>query len=159
MNKQYRMAADHSHECDRKQDREDRRRWPLRYLRLNLAIRMWALWIPLLARETELSRLLVRAAPSLRRPYLGFSAGTIWRCCHKAVKRPVLMRSRPCLREGLLLNRFLVMAGHNPTLHFGVDRTSIHEPRIRAHCWLTLGDRVFNPPSPEMVEILQHQNV
>ena len=153
------MAADHLRERDREQDRQDRRRWPLRYLRLNLAIRIWALWIPMLARETELSRLLARTAPPSHRPYVGFSAATIWRCCRKAVKRPVLMRSRPCLREGLLLNRYLVMAGHTPTLHFGVDRASIREPRIRAHCWLTLGNRVFNPPSPEIVEILQHRNV
>ena len=63
------------------------------------------------------------------------------------------MAERPCLREGLLLNRFLVMAGYEPTLLLGVDRTSLNGPRVKAHCWIKLGARVFNPPTPNMVEI------
>ncbi len=143
---------------DRKQEEQDRRRRPFLYLRLNIAIRIWALWIPLLARDANLTRLLARSTPPSRRPYAGFSAGTIWRCCHRAVKRPILMRDRPCLREGLLLNRFLILTGRNPVIHFGVDRASVGGPRIKAHCWVAQGDRVFNPPSPSMIEILEHRN-
>lgn len=112
----------------------------------------------MLAQDANLSRLLRRTLPLWSRPYDGFSAGTIWRCCHKAVKRPILMSDRTCLREGLLLHRFLKLAGYNPTLHFGVDRNSVGEARVRAHCWVVLGDRVFNPPEASMVEILQHRN-
>jgi hypothetical protein len=63
------------------------------------------------------------------------------------------MKDRPCLREGLLVYRFLVMSGYEPTLHFGVDKASLNSERVRAHCWVKLGTRIFNPPEPSMVEI------
>jgi hypothetical protein len=68
------------------------------------------------------------------------------------------MADRPCLREGLLLNRFLVMGGFRPSLHFGVDRTSLNSPRAEAHCWVTLGEMVFNPPAANIVEIWTHRD-
>ncbi len=136
------------------------RRHPVKYARLCLAVRSWALLIAALApRNAELARILARTAPGPGRPYTGLSAETIWRCCRKAVRPPLLMADRPCLREGLLLNRFLVMAGYAPALHFGVDRTSLSEPKVRAHCWITLGARVFNPPEPTMIEIHEHRDV
>lgn len=143
-------------DADRARHREDRRRHPVRLLRLQVAIRGWSLVIPLIAQNNNLSRLLALTGPSSRRPYLGLGAETIWRCCHRAVKRPILMRDRPCLREGLLLNRFLVMAGFEPSLHFGVDKPSLQDPIVRAHCWIRLGERVFNPPASSMVEIHHH---
>lgn len=150
-------------DASRRRDKElavgDMRRFPLSYLRLVLTVRAWALCIPIVARDSNLSAVLARTAPPAKRPFQGFSPSTIWRCCHKAVKRPWLMRDRPCLREGLLLNRFLVMAGHDPTLHFGVDKTSLNTPAIRAHCWIRLGDRVFNPPDESMVEIHTHRSL
>ena len=152
------MAADDTARVDREQDRRDRQSRPFTHLRLNVAIRMWSLCISMLAQDPNLSRLLKRTAPTSSRPYAGFSAGTIWRSCHRAVKRPLLMRDRPCLREGLLLYRFLTLAGHDPTLYFGIDRNSVDKTRVRAHCWVVVGDRVFNPPETSMIEILKHQN-
>jgi hypothetical protein len=29
---------------------------------------------------------------------------------------------------------------------------------MKAHCWIKLGDRVFNPPDANMVEIHVHQS-
>jgi hypothetical protein len=136
----------------------DRRTQPFKYLRLLLAVRAWALWIPVLAQGKDFKPLLVRARPGHGTPYAGLSVDTIARCCRKVVRRPVLMADRQCLREGLLLNRFLVMAGYAPTLHFGVDRTSLNDPRMKAHCWIKLGERVFNPPDPNMVEIFIQQS-
>lgn len=149
-------------EADRARHRDDRRRYPFRLLRLQVAIRGWSLIIPLIAQQKNLARLLTWTGPGWRRPYVGLGAETIWRCCHRAVRRPILMRDRPCLREGLLLNRYLVMAGFAPSLHFGVDKLSLADPQVRAHCWIKLGERVFNPPTPTMIEIHQHtscQNV
>jgi hypothetical protein len=136
----------------------DRKRHPIKWLRLVLAVRAWALWIPVLARGKELQPLLTRAGPAGGTPYRGLSVDTIARCCRSAVRRPLLMADRPCLREGLLLNRFLVMAGYAPTLHLGVDRTSLNSPRMKAHCWIELGDRTFNPPDANMVEIHVHHS-
>jgi hypothetical protein len=138
--------------------RADRRNFPVTYLRLKLAARAWALWLPVLAQGKDLQPLLARAAPGRGTPYAGLSPETIAHCCRKVVRRPMLMADRPCLREGLLLNRFLAMAGFAPSLHFGVDRASLNTPRARAHCWVKLGERVFNPPDPDMVEIYTHHS-
>jgi hypothetical protein len=146
-------APDLSKILAKQQRRADRSSYPFKYLRLVLAVRAWALWIPVLAQGKDLKPLLARAGPARGTPYLGLSVDTIALCCRKAVRRPFLMADRSCLREGLLLNRFLVMAGHAPTLLLGVDRTSLNGPRVRAHCWIKLGARVFNPPTPDMVEI------
>jgi hypothetical protein len=131
---------------------------PLRYLRLKLAMRAWALWVPVLALGKDLKPLLARTSPGQGTPYAGLSAETVARCCHKAARHPILMADRPCLREGLLLNRFLLMAGFSPTLHFGIDRTSLNSPRARAHCWIELDGRVFNPPAANIVEIWTHRD-
>ena len=147
-----------SRESDLARHRFDRKHHALLLLRLQIAVRIWSLAIPLIARQTNLTRILTWAAPGLGRPYRGLGAETIWRCCHRTVKRPILMRDRPCLREGLLLNRFLVMAGYEPSLHFGIEKGSVHGPAIEAHCWVKLGDRVFNPPTDSMIEIHSHAN-
>lgn len=138
---------------DRERHRADHRQHPLLLLRLRLAIRVWSILIPIFARSDDLSKILQLAAPGKHTRYDGLGSETIWRCCHRAVKRPLLMNDRPCLREGLLVYRFLVMAGFSPTLHFGVDRHSVAENAVRAHLWVRLGERVFNPPEPTMVEI------
>jgi hypothetical protein len=138
--------------------RRDRAEHPLKYLRLELAVRAWSLWVPVLALGKDLAPLLARAAPAAGTPYSGLSADSIARCCRRAVRRPILMRDRSCLREGLLLNRFLIMGGFAPTLHFGVDRDSLHSPRAKAHCWVELGEQVFNPPEPNMVELHVHHS-
>lgn len=127
----------------------------LRRLALRLHVALWARWLPVLAREPELHRLLKRAAPPPGTPYAGIPADIIIRRVRKACRRPVLMRDRPCLREGLLAYRFLRLAGFRPRLHFGVDRDSAAAPRLAAHCWVSLDGRVvLNPPLPSHVEVL-----
>jgi hypothetical protein len=65
------------------------------------------------------------------------------------------MRNRRCLRQGLLAYRYLRLAGFRPALHFGVDRRSLADPDIKAHCWLVLdGEAILNPPDPSMVTVL-----
>lgn len=127
----------------------------LRRLALRLHVALWARWLPVLAREPELQRLLARTAPPPGTPYAGIPADVVIRRVRKACRRPVLMRDRPCLREGLLAYRFLRLAGFRPRLHFGVDRNSAAAPRLAAHCWVSLDGRVvLNPPLPSHVEVL-----
>jgi hypothetical protein len=65
------------------------------------------------------------------------------------------MRDRQCLREGLLIYRFLTMAGFGPTLHFAVKPEADHTLPMTAHCWVKLGaDNEFNPPESGMREVL-----
>ena len=147
------FALDDIRRRDRAQYKADRATHPALVFRLMLDARVWSLLIPIIARRPDLSKLLSRTGPGRRQVYRGLAAETIWRCCHRILKRPVLMKDRPCLREGLLVYRFLVMSGYEPTLHFGVDKASLDSDRVRAHCWIKLGTRIFNPPEPLMVEI------
>mgnify|MGYP003678515736 CR=1 FL=1 len=64
------------------------------------------------------------------------------------------MRSRRCLRQGVLGFRYLRLAGHDPKLHFAVAPASINTPQPRAHCWISLdGETVLNPPSEPMIDL------
>lgn len=128
----------------------------LKLARLRLAVRLWALWIPILARGADFAPLLAKTAPGRGHPYSGLSIDAIAKRVRRATRRPWLMPGRPCLREGLLLNRFLVMAGYAPVLHFGVDRTSLGGGAVKAHCWVSVGERIFNPPDGTMVEVHTH---
>jgi len=128
-------------------------------LRMKAAVRLWALWVPVLAREKHLKRLISRTLPrSSAKPYKGLTAHAIVKSCRKATRRPYFMADRPCLREGLMANRFLMLAGFNPSLHFGMDRTSLSAPTIAAHCWVVADDEVMNAPTPVMIEILRVAN-
>ena len=139
--------------------RRDRLLHPLLYSRLWCAVHLWALLIPMLARSRNLDCILRGAAPTKRQPFLGLAADTILRCCHTAVRRPLLMADRACLREGLLVYRFATMAGYTPRLVFGIDATSLSANRVDAHCWVELPpDHIVNPPQPGMLAIMIHSS-
>ena len=54
----------------------------------------------------------------------------------------------------------MVAAGYEPELHFGIDRTSVPGPRVRAHCWVVHdGQSVVNPPQATMVPIFIHNAI
>jgi len=126
-----------------------------RYLRFRLALWLWARWFPVLAYRRNLSSLLDSVAPGPRRPFRGLPAAIIVRRVKKAVRQPLFMSDRPCLREGLLAMRFLELAGYTPELHFGIDKNSVGADRLRAHCWVTLESEVIlNPPEPNLETIL-----
>ena len=125
-------------------------------LRFRLALWLWARILPLAAYRRDLTPLLELARPRAARPYGGLDAAFIVGRVKSICRRPRLMRDRRCLREGLLGYRFLCLAGHAPTLRFGVERDSVTEKRVRAHCWIDLGgEAILNPPSPGMIEIFQ----
>jgi len=123
-------------------------------LAFRASLRLWSLLLPALARGAPLPELLSRAAPAGRTPYRGLPVPFLLRRVKRACRRPWLMHDRPCLREGVLAWRFLRLAGHDPVLHFGIDRASVARERMAAHCWLSLnGETLLNPPAEGYVEI------
>jgi Transglutaminase-like superfamily len=125
------------------------------HLKFRLALWLWALWLPLLAYRRDLKSLIVSAAPPPELRYQGLTPEYIAKRVQRAVRKPWLMRDRPCLRAGLLAYRFLALAGHRPELHFGIDQASIAARRLGAHCWVVLNGRILlNQPTGDMVEVL-----
>jgi hypothetical protein len=91
--------------------------------------------------------------------YQGISADYIIESVCRSVRRPLVMRHRRCLREGLLAYWFLQAAGHTPALHFGIDRRTVSSLGLMAHCWVTCdGKIVLNSPGADIVPILSWPN-
>ncbi len=128
------------------------------YLPFKLNLWLAARLLPVAAKRAELSRLLAAATPpSGRHPYAGQSTDAIVAAVKTTCAHPWRMRGRRCLREGLLTFRFLRAADIPATLHFGVDRRSMNAAKIRAHCWVSVGDEiVINPPEPDMICIYSY---
>jgi hypothetical protein len=127
----------------------------VKYWRFRMALWLWARLIPVLAWRSDLVTLLRRVAPSGATPYHGLPAHLIAYRAKRAVRRPRVMVDRPCLREGLLADRFLRLAGYQPELHFGISRESLVQDKLAAHCWVVLnGNILLNEPVTEMVEVL-----
>jgi hypothetical protein len=125
------------------------------YLRFRAALWLWARLVPVLAWRSDLVTLLQRVSPRTRTPYLGLPANVIAHQARRSVRRPHFMADRPCLREGVLADRFLRLAGYAPELHFGVERQSIDQSKLRAHCWVVLDNKIIlNPPTSAMIKIL-----
>lgn len=116
---------------------------PLR-LRLAADVFIRARLLPLrLPRDLPFERMLELATPPEGAPYRGLSPGMIASTVNRALRHPVLMRDRRCLREGVLCFRFLRAAGFDPRLHFGVDPGSVGAGRLSAHCWVTLDGKTL----------------
>lgn len=123
-------------------------------LRFGLAVWLRARLMPLLVRRRDLAPILADAEPGPARPYRGLAAEAIVDAVRRVTRHPWFMRDRRCLRQGLLAYRYLTAAGFRPTLHFGVDRTSLADRRLKAHCWVVLDGRpVIGPPNETMVTI------
>lgn len=125
------------------------------YWRFRIALWLWARVVPILAWRSDLVTLLRRVSPSSRTPYKGLPADLIAYRAKRAVRRPHVMADRPCLREGLLAERFLRLAGFKPELRFGISRQSVARDKLAAHCWIVLhGDIILNAPTTDMIEVL-----
>lgn len=126
-------------------------------LRFRVALWLNARLLPLqLWRDRQLKDVLslAEAAPGGR--YAGLSETYVLKRILRTTRRPILMRDRRCLRQGLLAFKFMNAAGHKSELHFGVDRGSL-AGLVTAHCWLVHnGKVVLNPPDPGIVPILIH---
>lgn len=125
------------------------------YLRFRADLWLWARIVPVLAWRSSLVTLLKRASPSAGTPYRGLSAHLIAYRAKRAVRRPRVMTDRRCLREGILADRFLRLAGYAPELRFGIARESIAKDHLSAHCWVVLdGNILLNEPATHMIEVL-----
>ena len=127
---------------------------------LPFKLNLWlsARLLPVAAKRADLAPLLASATPAAGQPlYPGRTADGVVSAIKATCARPWRMRGRRCLREGLLAFRFLRLAGIPATLHFGVDRHSINAAKLKAHCWVSVGDEVvINPPEPDMVCIYSY---
>jgi hypothetical protein len=113
--------------------------------------------LPLRIWRADMRQILTSFEPKASTVYSRLDSAYIMRRVRKAVRPPVLMRERPCLREGLLAYHFLRKAGYDPALVFGVDAASLHSVKPEAHCWIRLdGKDVFNPPNRDMTIVLRH---
>lgn len=59
------------------------------------------------------------------------------------------MKRRSCLRMGLVLFHFLRLAGHDAVLNFSVSPPGDCHNGLHGHCWVAIGERVFDAPAPE----------
>jgi hypothetical protein len=123
-----------------------------------LRAHVWAsaFFVPLCVRLLPLT-LVIRlyTPPAWLRPYCGLNAEQIHEVVRSRLRRPHLMRRRACLREGLLLHHFLLLAGRAPKLHFAVLASGQEEGRLHGHCWITVeGTPVSDPPDEPHAEVL-----
>jgi hypothetical protein len=133
----------------------------LRKARFRLSLWIWARLLPFLAWNRGLKSLMRLVEVGTRVPYCGLAAGYIVRSVQRVTRDPVLMRDRSCLRRGLLATRFLRLAGYRPELHFGIDRTSVSNSVLSAHCWITLSGELMlspalDPATSTLVEVLSY---
>lgn len=118
-----------------------------------LRLRWLALRLPRLLRRKPLLAVLAELTPG--RPSEQGQAEEIVATTQRILRRPWRMRGRRCLREGLLAYHALRRAGHPAALHFGVLRGSQRLERLKAHCWVSLADRVvLNAPAGDYAELL-----
>jgi hypothetical protein len=95
--------------------------------------------------------------PRTFRPYRAISSDTIVRTVKRRLEKPWHMKHRPCLREGLTLMHFLLLAGAPAEIHFGVFAPNA-AGKLKAHCWVTLdGAAVSSPPQSPAAEVLVYR--
>ena len=117
---------------------------------LGIHVRLVAWSIPLLDRVFSLN-VLVRLArpPRWVRPYRGLDIDAIRQSTGKALANPRQMKRRSCLRLGLVLFHFLRLAGRPAVLNFSIGPPGRCHDCLHAHCWVTVGERVFDAPTPD----------
>jgi len=129
--------------------------------RFHFHVALWwdARLLPLRVGRRPLSAVLALASSRSYPKYHNLPLAYILKHVRRALRRPLLMRDRTCLREGLLAFRFMTAAGYRPELHFGIDRTSLPGSALRAHCWIVCdGEMVLNPPRSDVVPIFVHKS-
>lgn len=124
--------------------------------RFRFLISLWmrARLLPFLVRGRPLNSVLSLAIYDGPPVFEALDAAYICQQVQRMTRRPLLMRKRRCLRDGLLGYYFLQAAGHAPELRFAVERKSLNKKKVQAHCWLCLNSRpVLSDKTDDMVEI------
>jgi hypothetical protein len=127
-------------------------------LRAAFNLHLWtsARLLPLRLSRKSMTAVRNYAARTSSTPYAGLPAAYVVHRAWCTARRPLFMRDRRCLREGLLGYRFLCLAGYHPELRFGIDPESLETPVLKAHCWVCLDGRpVLSESHPGMIEIMR----
>jgi Transglutaminase-like superfamily len=127
-----------------------------RLQRLRLWVHLWlaARTMPIRIRRCDLAQLIAKYEPGTKRSFVGLQATDILGVVRHVTRHPWVMRNRRCLRQGLLAYRYLTLSVYRPELHFGLEKSSLADPRIRAHCWVVLDDgAALNPPEDGMMTV------
>lgn len=129
-----------------------------RRLRFRADVWLAARLLPLRLRGRRFEEVLKAVPVAPRRRYAGLSAEYISRTVFRVTRRPLLMRDRRCLRQGLLGFGYMAQAGLKPELHFAVERDSVPTGQLAAHCWVCVdGQPVLSDRTPDMVTIYVHR--
>jgi hypothetical protein len=127
------------------------------HIRFELSLWLNARLMPWRIRGLSLDRLIALYEPGRSGGFIGLKPTFVIDAVRRVTHHPWAMRDRRCLRQGLLAYYYLVKAGFKPELCFGVDRQSIGNQRLSAHCWVALdGENVLNPPGETMVSIFRY---
>lgn len=127
---------------------------------MSFRLSLWAAAriLPFRVRHRPLDEVLALLKADRRERYRGLPLDYIVKRVRRTVRRPVLMRDRRCLREGMLAFQFLTAAGFKPELHFGIDTTTLATSDLKAHCWIVCdNETVLNPPDPNTRLILVYR--
>lgn len=125
--------------------------------RVLFRIRLWARarLLPFQIRGRDFASILAMTDTNRHLPH--WPVAYLERSVRWAVRAPILMRNRRCLRSGLLGYSVLKQAGYQPELLFSVENRSIATDRLAAHCWVCLdGKPVINLPLPDHVIVYRH---
>jgi hypothetical protein len=129
----------------------------LKTCRFRLNLWLSARSLPWRLAGKSFEQILAMVPPNGRVDYAGLPIDYVSRRVRKTVRRPLLMRDRRCLREGLLGYEFLRRSGYTPELHFAVDPASVATDRISAHCWVCVdGKPVVGDRQGDQVTIFVH---
>ena len=119
---------------------------------------LMALVVPLVVKFLPLRSVLwLLTPPTWLHPYARLRPGRIAAMIRRRLRRPRVMKRRGCLRRGLLLLHFMRLAGRPATLHIAALATPPNQPRMLAHCWITLDGRPYgNEPDGPSALLLCH---
>ncbi len=131
---------------------------PWQRWRLFFGIWLAARMLPFRIRGKSFAQILAAADNGTANDYPQFPLAVITRYVRKAVRNPVLMRDRRCLRAGLVGYEYLRRSGYQPELHFAVDEATLDSNRLSAHCWVSVaGEEVVNRHKDGQVTIYVHR--
>ena len=87
--------------------------------------------------------------PRWWRPYRRIPQKRLLATVRRRLFRPIHMKRRRCLRQGLLTYHFLCLADIDAVVRFSVYPDRPGDPRMHAHCWVTVGQKCVTFPAGE----------
>jgi len=85
--------------------------------------------------------------PRWWKPYRGASVEQMLDVVERRLSRPINMRRRVCLRRSLVLYHFLLLAGRQASIEFGVFAPSAEDGSMHGHCWVSVDGQAVTDES------------